>query len=150
MRRLVTLRPPAPGRYSRMKDLRPDRIIRTPKPLTSGSKAMKGLARGSSASIACFVSLELSKIATVVATEKETSGPTINRWRTQFQVVMTRQERKRNREKGAWPDVCSGPHGVDRHGEIDRRRDVSRRGNRGPRCRRRGPRALSWGSRAGN
>jgi mevalonate kinase len=35
---------------------------------------MKGLARGSSASIACFVSLELSKIATVVATEKETKG----------------------------------------------------------------------------
>jgi shikimate dehydrogenase len=41
-------------------------------------------------------------------------------------------------------DVCSGPHGVDRHGEIDRRRDVSRRRSPGPRCRCRGPHALSW------
>jgi shikimate dehydrogenase len=41
-------------------------------------------------------------------------------------------------------DVRSGPHGVDRHGEIDRRRDVSRRRSPGPRCRRRGPHALSW------
>jgi hypothetical protein len=49
-------------------------MTRTPKPTTSGSKAMKGLARGMSASTARFVSLEFSKIATVVATEKETKG----------------------------------------------------------------------------
>jgi hypothetical protein len=39
---------------------------------------MKGLARGSSASIARFVSLEFSKIATEIATEKESKGMSRN------------------------------------------------------------------------
>jgi hypothetical protein len=70
---LATPRPPAPGRYSKMKVLTPVGMTRTPKPFTSASKTMNGFSRGTSASTCRFVSFT-AFVATVVATEKATKG----------------------------------------------------------------------------